>query len=476
MSQIGIEHVDPSVLKPAPYNPRTMGAAERKRLERGIKEFGLVDPIIARRSDHMVIGGHQRLAAAHALGLATVPVVYLDDIADDKAAALNVLLNNPSAQGQWDLPKLTDILSELDGNGFDATLTGFDDEELRRMLAPAGGLLDGVDPDEVPEPPAEPITRPGDLITLGRHRIICGDCRDFTTVERLLDGQRVNVALTSPPYASQRTYDESSGFRPIPPDEYVMWFRDVAANVMANIADDGSWFVNIKPPADGLDTHLYVLDLVIAHVREWGWHFATEFCWERNGVPKSVTQRFKNQFEPIYQFARGRWKMRPDAVRHESENVPRAGGKGSGDTGWRDAQGGRGSRSVPGSFGAAKKRRNGTSDIKSDVQGTNYDVGEYIGPGLAYPGNRLPPMAASHEATGHTAAFPVGLPSFFIRAFSDEGDVIFDPFMGSGSTLIAAEKEGRVAYGCEISPAYCDVIVSRWEKATGQTAVRPSHG
>jgi DNA modification methylase len=90
--------------------------------------------------------------------------------------------------------------------------------------------------------------------------------------------------------------------------------------------------------------------------------------------------------------------------------------------------------------------------------------------GLAYPGNRLPTFAGSHEATGHTAAFPVGLPGWFIRAYSDEGDNVFDPFCGSGSTLIAAEREHRIGYGVEISPGYCDVIVARWERLTGHTA------
>jgi ParB-like chromosome segregation protein Spo0J len=147
---LAIEHVAPSTLKPAPYNPRQMDADERKRLERGITEFGLVDPIIARRSDHMVIGGHQRLASALALKLAKVPVVYLDDISDDRAAALNILLNNPAAQGGWDMPKLTDILSELDAHGFDATLTGFDTEELERLLTWDGVITDIGGDEKVP--------------------------------------------------------------------------------------------------------------------------------------------------------------------------------------------------------------------------------------------------------------------------------------------------------------------------------------
>jgi DNA modification methylase len=106
----------------------------------------------------------------------------------------------------------------------------------------------------------------------------------------------------------------------------------------------------------------------------------------------------------------------------------------------------------------------------SDVQGQNFGVGEYIGPGLAYPGNRLPTFTQSHDATGHTAAFPVGLPNFFCNAFTDADDIVFDPFLGSGSTLIAADQTKRIGIGCEISPAYVDVAITRWQNFTGERA------
>jgi DNA modification methylase len=349
---------------------------------------------------------------------------------------------------------------------------GFDEHELARLTQSNDGL---TDPDAVPELPADPVAQAGDIWRLGRHRVICGDARSPDDVASVLDGRLINVAFTSPPYAQQRDYDADSGFRPIPPDRYVEWFAPAAANVARHLADDGSWFVNIKPNAEGLDTLLYVLDLVIAHVRSWGWHFATEFCWERNGVPKSVTQRFKNQFEPIYQFARGRWKMRPDNVRHESDNIPRTGGPGSGQTSWRNAQGKPGGV-VNNTFGAVKKRRNGTSRFMSDVQGENHDFGEYIGPGMAYPGNRLPIFSSTMEALGHAAAFPVGLPEFFSKAYADPGDVIYDPFAGTGSTLMAAERTGCIGIAVEISPAYVDVTIQRWQDFTGEIATRERDG
>lgn len=131
---ITISYEPTASLTPAPYNPRTMSEEARAKLARGIAEYGLVDPLVVRRVDRLIIGGHQRHSVAQELGLATVPVVFVDDLDDQQAAALNVLLNNPSAQGTWDYPKLSDLLSSLDAEGYDATLTGFDLGDISAML------------------------------------------------------------------------------------------------------------------------------------------------------------------------------------------------------------------------------------------------------------------------------------------------------------------------------------------------------
>ncbi len=427
---------------PYPQNPRTHSEAQIDLLANLMQRYGVDQPIVVDERG-VILKGHGRRLAALQAGFASFPVVVQRGLSDDDKRALRIADNQVALLAGWDQELMRLEAGELRLHGYDMPLLGFDEAALAGFLDTNPGQ---VDPDEAPPVPAKPVTKSGDLWHLGRHRLLCGDCRDATAVARLANGVTINLAFTSPPYAEQRDYDETSGFKSIHPDGYVEWFAPVAANVARHLAVDGSWFINIKPSGDGLDTSLYVMDLVIAHVREWGWHFATEFCWERNGVPKGVTQRFKNQFEPIYQFTRGRWKMRPDAVRHESPNVPMAGGMG------------------------AKKRRHGTTEFMSDVQGRSAAPGEYIGAGLAYPGNRLPTFATSHSATGHAAAFPVGLPEFFCKAFTDTMDVVFDPFCGSGSTLIATEQTGRSGLGCEISPAYCDVAVERWQTFTGKQA------
>src|SRR5450759_3623111 len=149
-------------------------------------------------------------------------------------------------------------------------------------------------------------------------RIICGDCRDLAVVSRLFEGAKANLVITSPPYATQREYDASSGFTPIPPEKYSDWYSAVAASVAAVLAPDGSYFLNIKEHADGGQRSLYVKDLLVAHVRQWGWWFIDELCWRKtdNGVPGGWGNRFKNAWEPLFHFSapEARIKFRPTAV------------------------------------------------------------------------------------------------------------------------------------------------------------------
>ena len=152
---------------------------------------------------------------------------------------------------------------------------------------------------------------------------------------------------------------------------------------------------------------------------------------------------------------------------HHSDNAIIPVGKGGGATTWDSRQG-------TGGVIPRSQRRNSKTMASRQGQDDGH-IADGV-QGMAYPGNRLPTFTSSHEALGHSAAFPVGLPEFFIKAYSDQGDTIFDPFMGSGSTLMAAEKNGRIGYGTEISPGYCDVIVKRWQDFTGQQAVHEASG
>jgi len=417
-----------------PANVRTHDSKNLEAIKASLARFGQQKPIVV-DAKGIIVAGNGTMMAAKMLNWSSVEIVRTK-LEGAEAIAYAIADNRTAELAGWDEAALAQQLAALQIDDEElANIAGFTNAEIEAMILAEKEIVE----DEVPEPPVDPITKTGDLWLLGDHRVLCGDSTKAEDVARLMNKHKINLAFTSPPYASQRKYDESSGFKPIPPDNFVNWFAPIAQNVKNNLQSDGSWFVNIKPACDDLSRLTYVFDLVLAHIRMWGWNFAEEFCWERSGIPQQVVRRFKNQFEPIYQFTLGDWKFNPESVRHPSKSVPKAFGKGAGDT------------------NAAKRQ-----GIVSAVDGNE------ICEGLAYPGNRIPKFQS--EALGHAAAFPVGLPSFFIQAFSDQSDVVYDPFLGSGSTLIAADQLNRKCYGMEISPAYCDVIVKRWETLTGKTA------
>jgi DNA modification methylase len=359
-----------------------------------------------------------------------VPVIVLDHLTETQRRAYLIADNKLTLLGGWDEDLLAEEFSALEADGFDLGLTGFSEQELAELLRE--GTTGETEPDEeIPESPAVAVTQPGDLWLMGPHRLLCGDCRDAGAVALLFEGRQANVVVTSPPYATQREYDPASGFRPVAPEEYIDWYRAVAENIASILAPDGSYFLNIKEHAEEGQRHLYVKDLTIAHVRQWGWRFVDEFCWRKtdNGVPGGWGNRFKNAWEPIFHFTRsgGEIKFRPEAVSHPSESVfdyspdtPR-------------------SNSGSGLLGEHPRRE-----------------------GMARPSNVIEAKTEASQGS-HSAPFPLAVPEFFIKAFSDAGDIVFDPFLGSGTTVVAAARLDRAGYGIEISPAYCDVVLRRMQ-------------
>jgi DNA modification methylase len=452
------------IARPKPYarNARKIPQEAVDKVALSIREYGWQQPIVVDEQD-VILAGHARLLAARQLNLAQVPVHVAAGLTAEQCRAYRLMDNRSHQETTWDMDLLGPELLELQALGVDLMLTGFDLGEIAQP-----GTAGLTDPDAVPEVPLVPVTQPGDLWLLGKHRLICGDCRDTNVVKLLMAGQVANVAVTSPPYASQREYDASSGFKPIPPDEYVDWYRAVAAGIETVLAADGSYFLNIKEHAQDGQRSLYVKDMTLAHVRQWGWMFVDEFCWRKtdNGVPGGWPNRFKNAWEPVFHFTRqSEIKFRPKTVGHISDdcfdyspdNPKSTSGSGLLGTGKR---GGMASENT--ATGSAMRRTRA-----SDESGRFTDI--------ARPSNVIECKTESTQGS-HSAPFPRALVEFFIKAVSDEGDIVFDPFMGSGTTLAAAHVLNRAGYGCEISPAYCDVIVKRWQGFTGQEATLEGHG
>jgi ParB-like chromosome segregation protein Spo0J len=420
-----------------PANARLHPERNRAAIQASLKRFGQQKPIVITPAG-MVIAGNGTLEAARAIGWTEIDCV-VSDLDGIERTAFGIADNRTSELAAWDDTVLTELLDHLKHEGFDLDDAGFTDAELEAMLK-AEQEPEDIEEDEVPEPPADPVTKPGDLWLLGEHRLLCGDSTKAEDVERLMDGAKIVMAFTSPPYASQRKYDESSGFRPIPPDRYVEWFSAIQENVRVHCEKSASWFVNIKEHAADGQRHLYVKDLAIAHVRQWKWMLVDEFCWYKRSLPGQWPDRFRNDWEPVFHFATAKgFVFNPLAVASESDDafhyIANSG------------------KTAGGNIGIGKEGRNSFT-------------------GLARPGNVLE-ISTRKVPNGikHEAAFPPDLPAFFIKAYSNDGNSVYDPFLGSGTTLIAAEQLGRKCYGMEISPAYCDVIVNRWEALTGKKAV-----
>jgi ParB-like chromosome segregation protein Spo0J len=195
-------------LVPYERNARTHSEMQVAQIAASIVEFGFNAPILV-DSNAGIIAGHGRLMAARKLGLAEVPVIVLDHLSETQKRAYIIADNKLTELGGWDAEALSLELKDLQGAEFDLDLLGFSDREIEALIGETALEQEARDAgeDAVPAAPAEPVTRPGDIWVIGRHRLICGDCRELSTVARLLDGAKANLVITSPPYATQREYD-----------------------------------------------------------------------------------------------------------------------------------------------------------------------------------------------------------------------------------------------------------------------------
>ena len=409
-------------------NPRKNDGEPVAKVAASIKRFGFASPIIA-RSNGEVIAGHTRLKAAEVLGLDRVPVRYLD--LDPAEAHLLALADNKlNEEAEWHSAAVASLLSDYSLD--DAALAGWDSDDLEKLANELGALEPKeVTEDEVPEVPVVPTTKPGDLWLLGDHRVLCGDSTKAEDVARLMNGAKADLCFTSPPYGQQRDYT-AEGKAKVSDWDGLM--RGVFANLP--MGDAGQVLVNLGMiHRDG--EWIPYWDGWISWMREQGYRRFGWYVWDQGfGLPGDWNGRFAPSHEFIWHF--NRTSIEPEKfISKKPENV-KAHNKG------------------------------GTTMRKKDGKCV-----EFTSPESSAQPNKIPDSVVRinrmHGGHGidHPAIFPVELPAFAMQAWPG---VAYDPFLGSGTTLIAAEQLGRKCYGMEISPQYCDVIVKRWENLTGKTA------
>jgi len=265
------------------------------------------------------------------------------------------------------------------------------------------------------------------------NQILQGDCRE--RLRDLPDGC-IDLVVTSPPYADQRKHTYGG----VAPDDYVAWFLPISAQLHRVLKPRGSFVLNIKERVVAGERHTYVMELIIA-MRQQGWLWTEEYIWhKKNCHPGKWPNRFRDAWERCLHFTRQRdFAMYQDAVR-----VP------MGD--WRHAR-------LKNLSETDQRRDNSKVD-----SGFGKKIANWVGRDLAYPANVLH-LATECGNKNHSAAFPIELPSWFIKLFTQEGDVVLDPFMGAGTTALAATRLQRNYCGIELCDEFIALAHDRLQRA-----------
>ena len=493
-----IQQIDPAKLTPADYNPRKISDHQAEALKRSLDRWGFVEPIVANKRTGKIVGGHQRVDAALALAVAKVPVHWVD-LDEDSEKALNIALNKIS--GEWEDNRLAELLTELEQGGQDLEDLGFDPDELQAIIDAAAPEpeLSG-DLDAIPEPPAEPITQPGDLWQLGEHRLLCGDSTKAEDVARLMGDDRAILLHADPPYGmgkesegvlNDNLYSEKldrfqmdwwQTFRPHlednasayiwgnAPDLWRLWYvGGLADSERLTVRNEIVWDKGVSGLAVGTEAGRMFQSserCLFFMLGEQGFNNNADNYWEgwdgilealradchAMGWGASDIKRICGVGMYGHWFTRSQWTFIPEEHYRKLQAAAREHGafKREHDELKREHD------ELKREFYATRAYFNNTHDNMTDVWSFPRVVGE--------------------ERHGHATPKPVAMVARALKSSSPPDSLVIEPFLGSGSTIIAAEQTGRKCYAMELSPAYCDVAVKRWEQATGKKAERVSNG
>ncbi len=417
---VGSGEEAPDQLLANPRNWRVHGAAQRDALRGSLDTVGWVAPLMVNQRTGFVVDGHARIEEAISRGERTVPVLYVD-LSPEEEALILATFDPLTAMASASTERLAELLAEVT----------VDDEGLRRLLAQLAPPRPGLtDPDEVPEVPEEPWVKPGELYRLGDHRLLCGDATSPADVGRLLDGAEPTLLATDPPYgvSLDPTWRDEAGFDTLGPASkpYMVRRRKMAGDGQAGSRTAGHRNVTISEDtrADWSAAFALVPSLAVGYV----WHADVHALEVAQGL---LGIGFEIVCQVIWdkgQFTMGRswyhWE-------HEPCWVVRKPGLANLFTGARD-------------------------------QST---VWRAVSPKKIH-------AHSAEEKLDHPTQKPVLLSEIPIRNHLPPDGEVYDPFVGSGTTIIAAETLGRRSYAMEIEAKYVQLAIERWQRFTGREAER----
>lgn len=406
-----------------------------ERMVAAIQHYGFRVPLLV-RADGEVVDGHLRLKAARQMALDSVPVLLVDDLDDGQVRAFRLLVNRSATWATWNEAALSRELAELQALHVDLTLTGFEPRELDRFL---GALaLDDEDAlDAAPRPPVQPVSRPGDVWLLGGHRLLCGDATLPEAYAALMQGTEADMVWTDPPY--NVGYEGKAGTiknDAMSDQAFAAFLQRVFQRIVTVVRKGGAVYV----------AHADAGQLGVAFRQAYlqaGLKLASCLIWRKNtGVLSRADYHW--QHEPIL------YGWRPGA--------PHA---------W---YGDRKQTTVQDAFPSAVREAGEEPcwhimDGERIVRISGRDVRVEVLSGSVFC------EAKPQRNADHPTMKPVALIERMLANSSRRGDVVLDPFGGSGSTLMACERQGRICRTMELDPRFADVIIRRWEEASGREAL-----
>ena len=420
MTPLMITHLAPGALLADPLNPRTHKPVQIDAISRSIRTFGFNMPVLA-NSDNMIIAGHGRVAAAIKLGLDQIPVVQIDHLSAHQRRAYMIADNRLTDTSRWSDQLLGEVLRDLTIADLDFELDaiGFSVGEIDLRIDAIE--IEGPEKEDSIPPDGPSVTELGDVWLLGKHRLVCGNCREERDWQLMMVGAKAKMVFADPPYnvavdghvsglGKHRHREFAMAAGEMDRDEFTAFLSDIFEKMAAHTAGGSLHYVCID--------WRHLGEMIAAG--ESAFTELKNVCvWTKpSGAMGSL---YRSQHELVFVWKNGRAKHRNNVElgRH-----------------------GRNRTNVWSYAATSGFRHSEDSDLLAD----------------------------------HPTCKPVKLVADAILDVTTRGDIVVDPFMGSGTTLIAAERVGRVAYGLELDPAYCDTIIRRWEAWTGDQATHAETG